>query len=1109
MNNRIPNSFYASLPGRYYDDGGSLETPPNNPPVKRGVNETTAMIYSLVSNEIEKAKTDGRLQPGQNLNVEGIVAQILHESGNGQSDLTRLYNNFGGIKADKNWKGEKVNVGGTEWRKYSSPEEGIQEQINFFINNERYKNHGVFNATTPEEHLKAVQAAGYAGDPNKEGKNYVNAIMPMVNSIPKRLAKVDPTLLKAKEETATVTQAPVQNTIPETIPQLPTRSLQERPLITGSSQADFIPNASDPNKMPNIQSMQMSAPKGWFGSGKSIFNNGGPMEQLTQFNNGGTHEQNPLGGIPQGINSNGQPNLVEQGETKLDSKNYIYSDSLKIDAETADMLKLSKSDIGKTFADVSKKMNRPDSRRENDTIEEEAKKRDLEALMHAQEAFKQKEVQRKIDEINALDPTALAPQQAPQPQMPVDQGQMMDPSMMQIPPGMRLGGNMYDFGGSIGAGVAGVASGIAGSLLPGPLGTAATKGIDTIHNALDKNITEQERAIAGFGKAAGAIGTGIITGGASLATGANDIASGIGQGVSNLNGVDPKTGQMIKSISNVASAIPFNNGGYMYPNGGVLGDPPVSSSTPNTNPLPFTQKSYYSDALKKEVPYKDLPYRDQVIVNRNAGFTVGIDAAGNKVYTPANPAELGWSLDPEQGSIEGNQTDVVMYNGKYGSTGEGTGTYQAGQKWTKVRHPDTGKYVMTFPTGKAYEPYSFGDEGLKRSVVVGPDYSIKSVGEGYTGTWQPMPMTPVEVAPKMRNGGELPKNQQAARALFPNKYGDKNYFETHPGGEGEVIGERGLLDSWKLAADRNRMIRNNETSTNFAGEVTNWGEYQKFRPNAFMYKGLEGPVSFSNGGPMTEEEYKAQQTSQGPFSENFPSPYVGEMGLTNSSQYNPNAGYVVNRASDNQFTEFNEKTDPSKSDFTYNQSLGNFALGALPVAYNLYQGVFGKVGDIPSADDLYTSVNAPEMNINPQLRQTDQTFAQAQSATRNAAPGAGSYLSNMQQQANMRNQNYSQLYGQKENTDAQNQMRADMFNAQNKGQATLQAYDLQAKAQAAKQNYLQTGLSQLNQIGQSQQGNELAGIYNNMAAPDFNFSYNPFLKRISKNNNNKNNDKTV
>ena len=235
------------------------------------------------------------------------------------------------------------------------------------------------------------------------------------------------------------------------------------------------------------------------------FADGGQMEaQLTEFNAGGRHEENPLGGIPQGSAPDGKLNLVEQGETKLNSENYIFSDSLKVDKDTAAEFALPKADTGKTFADLSKKLNRPNSRRENDTIEQVAIKRDLDNLMNAQEAFKQKEVQKKMEEIQALDPNALAqvaqsyqpqgmppqgmgaeqgmpqegmPQGAPEGQpspeemammQQQDQGQgqpPMDPAMMQQmmaqqgapempmqyggPMSYKCGGGMYDYGGHL------------------------------------------------------------------------------------------------------------------------------------------------------------------------------------------------------------------------------------------------------------------------------------------------------------------------------------------------------------------------------------------------------------------------------------------------------------------------------------------------------------------------------------------------------------------------------------------------------------------------------------------------------------------------------------
>lgn len=171
-----------------------------------------------------------------------------------------------------------------------------------------------------------------------------------------------------------------------------------------------------------------------------------PMEQLTEFNEGGRHEENGLGGIPQGMNPDGQMNLVEEGETKFDAENYIYSDTLKVDKELAESFNLNPKMVGKTFADASKMAGRKKSKREGDAIEEAANNRDLENLMEAQEAFKQARIEEKLQEIAELDPNALPslmgqgqPQGGPQgdPAMggqmqeaPMDEQAMMEQQMM-------------------------------------------------------------------------------------------------------------------------------------------------------------------------------------------------------------------------------------------------------------------------------------------------------------------------------------------------------------------------------------------------------------------------------------------------------------------------------------------------------------------------------------------------------------------------------------------------------------------------------------------------------------------------------------------------------
>ncbi len=70
------------------------------------------------------------------------------------------------------------------------------------------------------------------------------------------------------------------------------------------------------------------------------FNMGGRMEGMsgadklvTLFKAGGSHADNPNGGIPQGIGANGKTNLVEEGETKWND--YIFSNEVKLDGSYA------------------------------------------------------------------------------------------------------------------------------------------------------------------------------------------------------------------------------------------------------------------------------------------------------------------------------------------------------------------------------------------------------------------------------------------------------------------------------------------------------------------------------------------------------------------------------------------------------------------------------------------------------------------------------------------------------------------------------------------------------------------------------------------------------
>lgn len=109
-----------------------------------------------------------------------------------------------------------------------------------------------------------------------------------------------------------------------------------------------------------------------------------PEMNLTEFNNGGTHEENPFGGIPQGLGPDGKPNVVEAGETKF--QDYIFSDRLKMDSP--EDYGFSNKLKGKTFAEASKKLFAEFKERPNDPISKTTWLTNIPSLMQANEEAK-------------------------------------------------------------------------------------------------------------------------------------------------------------------------------------------------------------------------------------------------------------------------------------------------------------------------------------------------------------------------------------------------------------------------------------------------------------------------------------------------------------------------------------------------------------------------------------------------------------------------------------------------------------------------------------------------------------------------------------------------
>lgn len=119
---------------------------------------------------------------------------------------------------------------------------------------------------------------------------------------------------------------------------------------------------------------------GWVGTHGGDYPTG-----FSEFNSGGSHETNANGGIPQGIGPNGNPNLVEEGETKWDD--YVFSQRLKVPKGFGKAYDLGRVDK-KSYADASKKLSKESEERPFDPISKRGRDAMLGRLQQAQEAQK-------------------------------------------------------------------------------------------------------------------------------------------------------------------------------------------------------------------------------------------------------------------------------------------------------------------------------------------------------------------------------------------------------------------------------------------------------------------------------------------------------------------------------------------------------------------------------------------------------------------------------------------------------------------------------------------------------------------------------------------------
>lgn len=173
----------------------------------------------------------------------------------------------------------------------------------------------------------------------------------------------------------------------------------------------------------------------FFALGGDMQTNGADFSDgLSVIGAGGSHEENPYQGVQVGISrANGEPNLVEEGETIFDD--YVFSKRIKADAKTKKKFHVGKNaDI--SYADLSKKLEKESVERPNDPISQNGLTKQLHELAEEQERQKsEQQAKQAQDMFNSLPPEQQAEimQQIAQQEQQAQQQETMQETPMQNP----------------------------------------------------------------------------------------------------------------------------------------------------------------------------------------------------------------------------------------------------------------------------------------------------------------------------------------------------------------------------------------------------------------------------------------------------------------------------------------------------------------------------------------------------------------------------------------------------------------------------------------------------------------------------------------------------
>lgn len=164
----------------------------------------------------------------------------------------------------------------------------------------------------------------------------------------------------------------------------------------------------------------------------------------TRVNEGGSHDENPNGGVQMGVTPDGAPNLLEEGEPVY--QDYVFSDNINAEREFLDKHHLPASYDGKLYSEIADKIVDEAEERPLDPISRNGLNAMLSRLTEAQEEQKaviqQRDLEKALsqlspEELDVLEQAAMQSMYAQaQPQEPMPEEQIAPDQFMPLQPDM-------------------------------------------------------------------------------------------------------------------------------------------------------------------------------------------------------------------------------------------------------------------------------------------------------------------------------------------------------------------------------------------------------------------------------------------------------------------------------------------------------------------------------------------------------------------------------------------------------------------------------------------------------------------------------------------------